>query len=444
MKKSLIYAGISILLILVVIISSNSDNDEEDSTTVGFKSTQVLRGDLTVKISATGIVEPNFKVEVKSKASGEVLKFSFEEGDRIKKGRLLLQLDKSDEQRNVAKAMAEKSSSVAKLRKAQTALLLQDTKYATDLQKARSAVEAAQVSLQESEDKLKRQKNLFEQEFAAKETLDAAETSFKVKKENLIQSQAQLQAAKDSIHDITMKKNEIELAKADVERADISLEEVQDRLDETEIFAPITGVIIEKLVEQGQIIASGISNVSGGTALATIADMSRLFIIADVDETDIGAVELGQSVTITADAFPDTKFQGKVQRIAPQGKVENSITIFKVKIEALGTGKNILKPMMSSNIEIVTALAKETLYLSRGAVRKEGDGFYTVVLENGKPKKIPIEVGIENPIHTQVLSGLEAGQKVILGDWEKLLAETGEKKKKGTALKKILWMIRSK
>ena len=443
MKKSLIFAGVVFLLILVYFFSPESGSDK-DKPAIGFKSTEVLRGDLEVKISATGIVEPNFKVEVKSKASGEVLKFSFEEGDRIKKDTLLLQLDKSDEQRNVAKAMAEKSSSVARLRKAETALLLQDTKYETDLQKAKSALESADVSLKESVDKLKRQKDLFAQEFAAQETLDRAETAFKVNKENLIQAQAQLQAAKDSIYDITMKKNEIELAKADVERADIELEEVQERLDETEIFAPITGVIIEKLVEQGQIIASGISNVSGGTALATIADMSRLFIIADVDETDIGAVELGQSVTITADAFPDTKFQGKVKRIAPQGKVENSITIFKVKIEALGSAKNILKPMMSSNIEIVTASVKDTLYLSRGAVRKEGDGFYAVILEDGLPKKIPIEIGIENPIHTQILSGLEAGQKVILGDWEKLLAEAGKQNKKGSTMKKILWMIRSK
>jgi HlyD family secretion protein len=443
MKKLLIYTGIALLLILVYFFIPKS-GDNNDKPTIGFKSTEVLRGDLMVKISATGVVEPNFKVEVKSKASGEVLKFSFEEGDRIKKDTLLLQLDKSDEQRNVAKAMAEKSSSVARLRKAETALLLQDTKYKTDLQKAKSAVESAEISLKESVDKLKRQQDLFEQEFVAKETLDSVETAFKVNKETLIQSQAQLQAAKDSIYDITMKKNEIELAKADVERADITLDEVQERLDETEIFAPITGVIIEKMVEQGQIIASGISNVSGGTALATIADMSRLFIIADVDETDIGTVELGQTVTITADAFPGTKFKGKVKRIAPQGKVENSITIFKVKIEVLGTGKNILKPMMSSNIEIVTASALDTLYISRGAVRKEGDGHYVVVLEDSVPKKIPIEIGIENPIHTQVLSGLESGQKVILGDWEKLLAEAGSQEKKGSTMKKILWMIRSK
>jgi len=381
---------------------------------------------------------------VKSKASGEVLKFAYEEGDGVDKGTLLLQLDKSDEQRNVAKARAEKSSSMAKLKKAKTALLLQETKYETDLQKAKSAVESAEASLKESEDKLKRQKDLFEKKFTARETLDAAQTAYKVNKENLVQSQTQVQVAIDSIHDITMKKNEIELAKANMVQANITLEEAQERLDETEIFAPITGVIIEKMVEVGQIIASGISNVSGGTALATIADMSRLFIIADVDETDIGAVKLGQSVTITADAFPGKTFQGKVQRIAPQGKVENSITIFKVKIEALGSGKNILKPMMSSNIEIVTASARDTLYLSRGAVRKEENGFYVVILEDGKPKKFPIETGIENPIHTQVLSGLEEGQKVILGDWEKLFAEAGKKKEKGSALKKILWIIRSK
>ena len=85
--------------------------------------------------------------------------------------------------------------------------------------------------------------------------------------------------------------NEIELVNTEVQRAEIALDEVQERLEETEIFAPITGVIIEKLVEVGQIIASGISNVNGGTALATIADMSRLFIIADIDETDIGSVK---------------------------------------------------------------------------------------------------------------------------------------------------------
>jgi len=443
MKKILIYIGVPVLLIVLYLIASNSNSDDSKPT-VAFKTTEVIKGDLAVQISATGIVEPNFKVEVKSKASGEVLKFAFEEGDFVQKNTLLLQLDKSDEKRNVAKANAEKSSSIAKLRKAETALLLQETKYQTDLKKAQSGVLAAEANLKESEDKLQRQKDLFEKKFSSQETLDTASTTYSINRENLIQAQAQLQVANDSVHDITMKKNEIQLARADVERAEIALDEVQERLDETEIFAPITGVIIQKLVEEGQIIASGISNVSGGTPLATIADMSRLFIIADVDETDIGLVKLNQNVTLSADAFPGKTFQGMVRRIAPQGIVENSITVFKVKIEVLGTGKSNLKPMMSANIDIVTSSVNDTLYISRGAVRKEEGANYVVILDNGAPMKIPIETGIENAIHTQVISGLEMGQKVILGDWEKILAEAGGENNKGSSLKKILWMIRSK
>ena len=92
----------------------------------------------------------------------------------------------------------------------------------------------------------------------------------------------------------------------------------------------------------------------------------------------------------------------------------------------------------------MTSSVNDTIYISRGAVRKEEDANYVVVLDNGAPMKIPIETGIENAIHTQVISGLEMGQKVILADWEKILAEAGGENNKGSSLKKILWMIRSK
>ena len=135
------------------------------------------------------------------------------------------------------------------------------------------------------------------------ESLENSQTLYEVNQQKLIQAESQLQQAKDSIHDIAMKENEIELVNTEVQRAKIALDEVEERLEETEIFAPITGVIIEKLVEVGQIIASGISNVNGGTALATIADMSRLFIIADIDETDIGSVRIGQNKQVNVKRF---------------------------------------------------------------------------------------------------------------------------------------------
>jgi len=439
MKKTLILIGVLILVAAFYF----SDSELEPSPKPIFKFSEVTQGPISVNISATGVVEPNFKVEVKSKASGEVLSFPMLEGDKIKKGTLLLQLDKSDEKRNVDKAQADLSSATAKLRKAETALTLQKTKYETDLKTSQSEVQSAITNLKDSEDKFKRQIDLFKQKVVSQESLDSAQTLYKVNQQNLIQAESQFQAAKDSVHDITMKENEVELVNTEVIRARIALEEVEERLEETEIFAPITGVIIEKLIEEGQIIASGISN-NGGTALATLADMSRLFIIADIDETDIGSIKIGHKVTITADAFSDRKFKGLVKRIAPQGLVENSITIFKVKIEVLGKGRKILKPMMSANIDIVTEHVENTVFTSRAGIRDGEQGKFAMVLKEDKPEKIAVQTGIRNPIHVQIVSGLIPGDQVILGDWEKALEEAKNASTTGSSLKKILWMIRSK
>ena len=439
MKKALILTGALILVAAFYF----SDSELEPPAKPVFKIAEVTQGPISVNISATGVVEPNFKVEVKSKASGEVLSFPMLEGDKIKKGTLLLQLDKSDEKRNVDKAQADLSSATAKLRKAETALTLQKTKYETDLKTSQSEVQSAITNLKDSEDKFKRQIYLFKQKVVSQESLDSAQTLYKVNQQNLIQAESQFQAAKDSVHDITMKENEVELVNTEVIRARIALEEVEERLEETEIFAPITGVIIEKLIEEGQIIASGISN-NGGTALATLADMSRLFIIADIDETDIGSIKIGHKVTITADAFSDRKFKGLVKRIAPQGLVENSITIFKVKIEVLGKGRKILKPMMSANIDIVTEHVENTVFTSRAGIRDGEQGKFAMVLKEDKPEKIAVQTGIRNPIHVQIVSGLIPGDQVILGDWEKALEEAKNASTTGSSLKKILWMIRSK
>ena len=440
MKKTLVLFGVLIFLTALYF----SDGESEAPPKPTFKLAEVKKGPMSTKISATGIVEPNFKVEVKSKASGEVLSFPFLEGDKVEKGALLLELDKSDEKRNVAKAKADLSKATAKLKKSETALLLQKTKYKTDIKTSQSEVISAIASLKESEDKLKRQIELFEQKVVSQESLDTAKTLFEVNQQKLIQAESQLQESKDSIHDIAMKENEIELVNTEVQLAEIALDEAEERLEETEIFVPLTGVIIEKLVEEGQIIASGISNVNGGTALANIADMSRLFIIADIDETDIGSVKVDHPVTITADAFSDKVFNGRVRRIAPQGLVENSITIFKVKIEVLGKGKKKLKPMMSANIEITTDHVESAVFTARAGIRDSKDGKFAMVLKNEKPKKLFVKTGIKNPIFVQILSGLAPGDHVILGDWEKVLEETKNSSGKSSSLKKILWMIRSK
>jgi len=444
MKKTLIVLVVITVLLITTYTLSGKVDDSELLSQVEYNKVKVLKGDLIVKVSAKGIVEPNFKVEVKSKASGKILKFSLEEGEIVKKGQALLHLNKNDETRNVAKANADLTSGEASLKKSKTALLLQKNRYETDLKITSSEVEEAEVNLEDSKYQKKRQYELYEKKYISEETLEKAVTSFKVNQENLTQAKIRYQAAQDAIHDISMKKHEVELAAAEVTRRQIALDESKERLEETDIYSPISGVIIQKLVEEGQIISSGVSSVSGGTPLAEIADMSRIFIIADVDETDIGEIREEQKVEVTADAFYGKIFKGKVLRISPKGVVENSITIFKVKIEILGQGKNVLKPMMSSNVDIVTNKIKNTVYVSRQAIRLSEGKSFAVIINNELPEEIEIKTGIRTPLYIEVLTGLMADQEVIIGDWEKLIKEAKESKNKGSALKKILWMVRSK
>ena len=443
MKK---FAGIIIVLLLAAgfYLIYYYYGDNETGKELIFKTAKVLKGDLEVKVSATGVVEPNFKVEVKSKASGEVLNFSFDEGDYVEKGQLLLQLDKSDELRSVAKVQADLQGSLANLEKAKTLLLLQKNTYKTDLRTSVSEEVEAEANLEESQEKLKRQTDLFHKKFTSRETLESAERDYKVNQENLVQARSKLEAAKNSIHDIALREAEIELAKAEHTRTKIALDEARERLRETDIFAPISGTIIDKMVEQGQIISSGISNVSGGTALLTIADLKRLYIVADVDETDIGAVFKGQRVIITADALLGQAFKGKVLRVAPQGKTEDSVTIFKVKLEIMEEGIGRLKPMMTANVDIINEKLEDVLYVPREAIRKKNEKTYAAVLQDGMPNEIPVTTGIHNPIHIQVLTGLDMDQEILVGDWEKTLEQYEKSKDKSSTLRRILWLIRSK
>ncbi|MFQ5717748.1 MAG: efflux transporter periplasmic adaptor subunit, partial [Nitrospinales bacterium] len=137
-------------------------------------------------------------------------------------------------------------------------------------------------------------------------------------------------------------------------------------------------------------------------------------------------------------------FPGKVTRIAPQGEVEDNITVFKVKIEILGNGKSKLKPMMTANVDIVSHLEKNVLYVPREAVNKEDGELFAVVLEDETPSKVPITTGIQNEIYVRVLSVLQEGETLVVGDWKKIQAEKETSNSKRSTLRKILWMLRSK
>ncbi len=264
----------------------------------------VERRTLEIAVEATGLVEPIRVVEVKSRASGEVLQVRAETGDRVEAGALLAEIDPRDVQNALSQAEA-------------------------DLASARVGAAIAQAQS-------KRMSELLAQGVAAQRDLDTA-----------TDAEASARAA--------------------VVRAETNLQLARERRGDVTIRAPIGGTVIDRQVEPGQIIASATANVSGGTTLFRMADLGEMRVRAKIDETDIGRIRPGQPVRLTVEAYAGRNFQGAVEKIEPQAVVEQNVTMFPVLVR-LSNEEGLLLPGMSAEISIEIARRENVLTIPNGAV----------------------------------------------------------------------------
>ncbi len=366
MKKLIWFISVAVILFAAFYFFRSNNSGEVSET---FRTAVIQKGDLKITVAATGKVTPNIEIEAKSKAGGEIVSFPFEEGDDLKKGETAVRLDKETEQSRVNQANA-------------------------DLLIAEARLEKAKITLKDEELRLKRQKSLFEDRVISRQDLD-----------NIILAAERA-------------KSDVKIAEAELIRAKEALKEAEDRLKDTEIKAPLSGTILRKYVEEGQVIASTTSSASEGTLLFTMADLNKLYVEAMVDETDIGRIRTEQKVTISVDAYPEKTFTGKVVRIAPKGRVESTITVFDVTVEVRDKDKTMLKPMMTADAEILTDLSKNVLLIPSEAVREEGDvtGIYKHL--EGKPVWSPVRTGRSNGILTEIHGDLKEGEEIIISGIE--------------------------
>ncbi len=248
----------------------------------------VEKGDLNLLVSANGVVQPINKVEIRSKAGGQIVEMNFIEGQYVEKGDLLLLVDQT----------------IAK----------------NDLEQSRADLQVAEANLTQSENSNNRTKELFLKQLVSQQEVDQSNTE-------LVRAQAQLVKAK------------------------ASLSNAEDKMRDTRIIAPASGLVLSKNVELGQIISSATSNVGGGTLLATVANMDEVYVYTKVDEVDIGRVRVGQKAVVIADAFPDDRFEGRVIRIAPQGVTQQNVTSFDVIVQVRNENAK-LKAGMSTSVDI--------------------------------------------------------------------------------------------
>lgn len=357
-----------------------------------YQTAPVEKRDIAVAVEAAGQIEPSVTVELKSKASGQILDIEGETGQVVKAGTLLVQIDKRNPRNALAQAEAQLEAA-----------------------KSRRSIAEAQSK---RAGKLLNEKMITDVDF----------------------EQAQLEFAN---------------AKAEVVRSQVAVETARIQLDDTDLRAPITGTIIEKLVEEGQVISSPIMDVGGGTLLLKMADLTRVQVRTLVDETDIGKIQPGATAVVTVTAYPNQPFRGQVQKIEPQANVDQTVTTFAVLI-VLDNQNGLLKPGMNADVGILVAERKDVLAVPSGALRTDrdiatsaglvglteaetreqlkqnalpatpatgGDGsngyefsnrYWVFVQREGKPVATEVLTGITDLNYSEVLGGLKAGDQVYL------------------------------
>jgi HlyD family secretion protein len=267
------------------------------------------RRTIEVGVSSSGVVEPLAIVEVKSKASGEVLEVLVEVGDLVATDALLVRIDPRTVRNDFAQREAELKAALSRLEIAKS-------------------------------------------QMARAESLLAKGTFTQIDLE---------QAALDLAN-----------AEADVVSGEVSVENARIAVDDTDVRAPVVGTVIQKPVEKGQVISSPTRDVSGGSLLLQMADLSEVQIRALVDETDIGKIRAGMAATVAVAAYPNQPFPGEVVKIEPQAVIEQNVTMFAVLI-AIDNRDGLLMPGMNAEVDVLIARSEDVVSIPIGALRTRRD-----------------------------------------------------------------------
>ena len=384
-KRSLIVAGVLLVIAIIVLVNLQAQREKTVKVTLD----NVKRQDLTSMISASGEIKPKKNVNISAQVPGRIIKIGVEEGEEIKAGAFLLQLDSTQYEANADRDRAM-------IRSMNAELIQAEARHARD------------------KNIYDRQSKLFDEELISKDQLEAAKAQYEV-------SAAQLKAIQSQIA-----------------QAEASLKSTLDNLSKTTYVSPIDGIVTSLQVEEGEVAIIGTMN-NPGTVLLTIADLSVMEVEVEVDETDVVAVRNGQEANVRVDAYPDVIFKGKVTEVGSSAlqKLTGGVSTqeskdFKVVV-TLEDPPYRLKPGLSASADIITAEIKDALVVpisalvvresdepdpSRPNAKKEEEGVY--VTDNGRAKFQPVEKGIMGGMMIEIKSGLQENQEIIAGPYSAL------------------------
>lgn len=297
-------AHLALALVAAVTLVSACSSGQAEEAIPANEIEPVERRNLNIVAEASGQIEPIRVVEVKSKASGEILNLPVETGDVVERGALLAEVDPRDVQTSYEQALADR--------------------------------DVAQARLDNSRAQLKRVQELHAANIATDQELESAQLDEANSRASLIRAESSLLLAEERKNDVTIR-------------------------------APISGMVIERPVEIGTIIASASQNVSGGTILMKMADLATMQVRALIDETDLGRINQGLDVVVRVEAYPERSFNGSVLKIEPQAVIEQNVTMFPVLVQ-LDNSSGLLKVGMNADIEIQIASRENVVVVPNSAV----------------------------------------------------------------------------
>jgi HlyD family secretion protein len=430
----------------------------------------VARKTIPITISANGTVNAAQSVQLSPKTAGVIKTLLVNEGDRVRQNQVVATMDDTDLQgellqmqgqleqqaanlqrliagnrpEDIAKAEAQLAEAEASLQQ------LQAGNRPQDIAQSAARLEQSQVTLQLREIDMQRHQMLYNEGAIDRQTLDQKITDRDVaqaqvreaqqglalqnagaRPEEIDQARARVEQQRQAVATLQAgnRSEDIDEARAQVLAAQGALQTVEAKLSDTEVKAPFDGIVLEKYADVGSFVSPSVSGGTGGTtSSSSILQISgdRLQVIVNLSEAQIAQVKLGQSVSIRADAIPAKSFTGKVDQISPQASVNQNVTSFEVQVAIDEPGEADLKVGMNVEAEFAVGQLENALVLPNAAIVRQAEGTGVYVLnDEGKVVFQPVTTGITAGAQTEVKSGLQGNEQVLLSPPEKEADEAG-------------------
>lgn len=388
-KKRLWILAILVLIIIAIFVAGNFFNSIRVKTEV-VKRRNI---EITVTATSTGTIKSDTEAKITAQRTGSITKLYFDEGDIVKAGQVVAELESNEAYYNM-------KLSEATLNKARFVLDQMKAAYESMKVDVEKNIEKAKAVLVEVDNRRKRLFELKERGYVTDMDIDVVQKEYEI-------ARANLDSAIASRDTLKAKKSEIMAQEEVVREATNSFNLSKLNYDYSFIKSPISGVITSRPVRIGE-------GVNKGSVIAIVVSTESMYIEAFIDEADVARVRIGESVNITMDSYPKKVFKGEVYRISPVvlgGKQETRTFEIRVRLKDKGIQ---IKPGMSADIEIITENIPDVIAIPSQAIIEKNGKKYVYTIKDSKAYLMPVEIGRFNWTLSEILSGLKEGDRVII------------------------------